>query len=313
MKAVGAGDGAVGRIAAAQYGVVSRAQLITAGLRAGAIQHRISLGRLYRIHRGVFAAGHPFLAPLAVETAALLACSGPAALSHLTAARLWNVPVPNEDRVHVIVDRHHPTARAGIRAHRVGIAWGAEVCRRWRLPVTTATRTLLDIAALIEPRAFERAFDVALTQRITSRAMVARALERGPRRPGSAQVRAILARDREPTLTRSEAEERFLALIRKSGLPVPRVNSRLGSYEVDFLWPRGRLVVEVDGFVFHSSRAAFERDRRRDAALQASGFRVMRITWRQIVDEPEQVLVRVAQALVTSVPTANLATAGEAA
>ena len=75
---------------------------------------------------------------------------------------------------------------------------------------------------------------------------------------------------------------------------------RLGPYEVDFLWREQRLVVEVDGFAYHSDRAAFERDRRRDADLAALGYTVVRVTWRQLVDEPAAVVARVAQALARS-------------
>jgi very-short-patch-repair endonuclease len=89
-------------------------------------------------------------------------------------------------------------------------------------------------------------------------------------------------------------------LVRRARLPSPEINIRLGSYEVDFLWPRERVIVEVDGYAFHSSRRAFEDDRRRDADLAARGFHVILITWRQIVSEPEAVLVRLAQALARS-------------
>lgn len=103
--------------------------------------------------------------------------------------------------------------------------------------------------------------------------------------------------DAQPALTRSEAEERFLALVRKARLPDPAANVTVGGYEVDFFWDFGGLVVEVDGFAFHSSARMFESDRRRDADLAAAGVRVMRVTWRQIVSEPEALLVRLAQAL----------------
>ncbi len=90
----------------------------------------------------------------------------------------------------------------------------------------------------------------------------------------------------------------MLALVRAARLPMPDVNVRVGPIEVDFLWREERLVVEVDGFRFHSSRAAFERDRRRDAELQAGGLRVMRVTWRQLTREREATLARIARALV---------------
>ena len=86
-------------------------------------------------------------------------------------------------------------------------------------------------------------------------------------------------------------------MLRAARLPNAVVNSRVGGYEVDFLWPAERLIVEVDGYAFHSTRTAFERDRLRDADLQARGYRVIRVTWRQLVDESEAVLARLAQAL----------------
>jgi very-short-patch-repair endonuclease len=100
-----------------------------------------------------------------------------------------------------------------------------------------------------------------------------------------------------PQLTRSEAERRFLDLIERARLPRPRTNVRIGRYEVDLLWPEQRLIVEVDGYAFHSTRAAFERDRARDAELIAAGYHVIRVTWRQLVEEPEATVALLAAAL----------------
>ena len=121
------------------------------------------------------------------------------------------------------------------------------------------------------------------------------ALDRAPGRSGTATLRALL--NDEPTLTRSEAERRLRRLIRDAGLPPPESNVRLLGFEVDFVWRAARLVVEVDGHAFHAHRAAFERDRERDQALVAAGFRVIRVTWRQLEREPLAVMARIAQAL----------------
>lgn len=110
-------------------------------------------------------------------------------------------------------------------------------------------------------------------------------------------LQALLERRGGPTLTRSEAEERFLALIRGATLPEPKVNARIHGYEVDFLWP-GRLVVEIDGFRFHSTRRAFEHDHRKDAVLRGAGLPVMRFTWSQLAHEPYAVVVQVVRGLV---------------
>jgi very-short-patch-repair endonuclease len=75
------------------------------------------------------------------------------------------------------------------------------------------------------------------------------------------------------------------------------MNAELGPYEIDFLWRTERLALETDGWEFHSDRKAFEDDRRRDADLVARGFRVIRVTWRQIAEEPLAVIARIAAAL----------------
>ena len=113
-------------------------------------------------------------------------------------------------------------------------------------------------------------------------------------------MRALLSRATGPALTRSEAEARFLALVRAAALPEPETNARVGRYEVDFLWRDQGLAVEIDGWQFHSSRKRFEDDRARGAALVAVGLRVLHVTWRQLTDEREAVVARVAQALVSA-------------
>ena len=121
--------------------------------------------------------------------------------------------------------------------------------------------------------------------------LVDRYLARG----GTRALRAQL--DTRPALTRSEAEERLLALIRAAGLRPPQTNARLGRFEVDFLWRAHRVIIEVDGYAYHADRITFEADRRRDAELAAAGFTVIRVTWRQIVDRPAETIARIAQAL----------------
>lgn len=127
---------------------------------------------------------------------------------------------------------------------------------------------------------------------------VSQLLERYPARSGVPRLRALLDAG-PPALTRSEAEERLLALVLRARLPRPRTNARVAGYEADLLWPEERLVVEVDGYAFHASRHAFEADRRRDTAFTAAGFRVIRVTWRHLTDEPETVVARLAQALIS--------------
>ena len=125
-------------------------------------------------------------------------------------------------------------------------------------------------------------------------------IERNPGRRGVRALRRLV--DSGPARTRSEAERRLLRLVREARLPKPRLNARVAGLEVDFLWPDQRLIVEVDGYAFHRGRRAFERDRQRDAALAAQGYTVLRVTWRQLVYEPQAVVARIAAALAVRRP-----------
>ena len=148
------------------------------------------------------------------------------------------------------------------------------------IPTTTVARTLLDLAEELPARAVERALAEAEVRRLLTRDELDALVERSPGRRGAATLSAILARDLHAP-TRSELEGRFLAFVAERGLPTPLVNQRVHGYEVDFHWPEARVVVELDGFAYHGTREAFERDRERDAVLQAYGWRVLRVTYRQ--------------------------------
>ena len=107
----------------------------------------------------------------------------------------------------------------------------------------------------------------------------------------------------EPDLTRSELERRFLQLCRRHRLPGPEVNARIGDHVVDFLWRRPRLIAETDGYRYHRGRASFEHDRAREAKLIAAGYEVLRFTWRQVVERPEEVVAALRARLTPSLPS----------
>jgi very-short-patch-repair endonuclease len=294
-------DRAALRIAGDQHGIVSRTQLIEAGATARRIQLRVKSGWLRPVHRGVYLVGS-VPPPKARHFAACLACGPGAVVSHGSAARLWGLTSaePDSDEIDVTLtgaSRRH----RGVRIHRSTTLLTAERTRIEGIPVTTPDRTLLDLAVLQPGRELERAVAEAFARGLTTEGRLARVLARHVGRPGSARLRSVLDLG-PPPLTRSEAEERFLDLIRRARMPRPSVNDRIGPYEVDFHWPGAGLVVEVDGFATHHSRRAFERDRRRDRYLVGEGFRVMRVTWRQLEDEPEGLLFRLGQALAPRRP-----------
>lgn len=291
-------DRLIADLAARQYGVVSRSQLLAMGIGAGAIDTRLKRHGLHRLHRGVYAVGHLALVPLAREMAAVLACGDGAAVSHRSAAVIWHLLAATEDdAIDVTVTRSSGRRRAGLRVHRSTRLRRTDVRHLRGLPVTTPGRTLIDLADMATDRELERAFHEALTRRLLNARSLMAETARFQGRRGVARVKRLVQQGGPETLTRSEAEERFLALVRAAGLPDPEVNVRIQGHEVDFLWRERRLVVEVDGFQFHSSREAFERDRRRDADLQATGLSVLRITWRQIAQEPYATLASTIRAI----------------
>lgn len=172
-----------------------------------------------------------------------------------------------------------------------------EVTHRQRVPVTTPERTLVDFAGAVGSRDAEHALETARLQRVVSAGKLRDAIARAGQTAGAATLELILAAEGEPALTRSGLERRTRALIRAAGLPPPQVNSRVAGYEVDLCRPRHDLVVEIDSYRFHASRAAFERDRLKQTRLAAAGYAVLRLTWTRVTREPEAAVADVAGAL----------------
>jgi very-short-patch-repair endonuclease len=281
-------------LAGRQHGVVTTAQLVALGVGRHAIAARVATGWLKRRHHGVYLVG-PLETPHTAAMAAVLAYGDGALLSHYPAAVLWDVRPPPAHAMHVTILRAGVKSRDGIRAHRTGKLHPADATRRHGIPVTSPARTLLDLATQVAQRELERATDEARVLRLVTDLSLNEQFARYPNHRGVAALRKAI--QPEARLTRSEAERRLLELIRAARLPEPRTNAKVGPYEVDFLWPERGLVVEVDGYAFHSTRRSFERDRRRDADLHNRGHRVIRFTWRQITVEPELVVATLAAQL----------------
>jgi very-short-patch-repair endonuclease len=293
----GAGEPGLARVADAQRGLVHRSQLAGLGIGRGAIAHRVKVGRLHRELPNVFGVGHGALEPLAREMAALLYVGDDCALSHTAAAALWGVAQRYSDQIDVTVVGRHVREFPGLRVHRITELDVRDVRLHDRLPVTAPARTLIDFAGSSGAGALERALAEARVRKLITDTELTAAMARAPGRAGVALVRDLLRREAGPGMTRSEAERQLLVLVTAAGLPAPETNVRVHGYEVDFLWRAQRLVVEVDGHAFHGHRAAFERDRAKGQHLTAAGYRVIRVTWRQLEREPLVVLTRIAQAL----------------
>ncbi len=285
----------IAHYAGRQHGVVTHTQLIDAGFSPSLIGRRLRAGRLRPLHRGVYLAASPAL-PHTREMAAVLASGPGAVLSCLSAAALLGLrgAVRGPVDVSVAGNRGHSP---GIRAHRIRCLARTERTVVEGIPVTTAGRTLLDIAALLPTDALEAAVARAERERLVSKKELLGLVARHRGHRGMRALRFVLRRAGGPALTRSAAERRFLALVRGAGLPQPECNAVFRGYEVDFLWREGGIAVEVDGFRYHSSHPSFEQDRRKDAELLVAGFGVLRLSWSRITDEPLAVAAQLGQAL----------------
>jgi very-short-patch-repair endonuclease len=273
---------ALAALADRQWGVVALAQVLDLGITRHALYHSLSVGRLHRLHRGVYAVGHRQIGDEGRTLAAVMACGRGAVLSHQSAAAWWGLSSRAPRIVHVTAPRGR-RGRDGVTVHRSRQLDAGVVTRRRGIPITTVERTLLDIAATAAADDLADALATARRLGRLHRRRLEDVIARCSGHPGSgALTRAIAAR---PAPTRNAFERGFLQLVRRAGLPDPLVNSRVAApdhpfLEVDFLWPSHALIVETDGYETHGTRRAFEADRAKDAALTAAGFRVVRFTWR---------------------------------
>jgi very-short-patch-repair endonuclease/predicted transcriptional regulator of viral defense system len=279
-------DAELARLASRQHGVVATRQLAALGLARGGVAARARAGRLHRVHQGVYAVGHTVLTVNGRRMAAVLAAGLGAVLSFVSAAALWELRATSATRIDVTVRTKGGRARQGLRIHRTPTLKADEVTNHQGIPVTTPSRTLLDLAATLPRRALERALDEAEVQGLydlTSLSAMASA-HAGER--GAARLQQALADDGEPTLTDSELEELMLALCNEHGIERPNPRTWVAGLRVDFVFGASRLVVETDSWAYHRTRRAFERDRERDAILARAGYRTLRFTHRQMTREP---------------------------
>lgn len=282
-------DGTIVALAARQHGVVARRQLLAAGVSPAEVEGRVRRGLLIPLHRSVYAVGHTGLRPSGHRLAAVLACGDGAVLSHRSAAAHWDLRSSAATLIDVTNTSGSGRRRPGVRVHRGALEpW--ERTTHDGVPVTTPARTLLDVAEVVRRRALERTAAAAEQLRLFDLVAIERVLARHPHRHGAARLAAVLAdASVGDELTRSQLEERVLAICARYGVPRPAVNARVAGLEVDFYWPHARLVVEADSRRYHHTSAAFERDRERDARLMLHGLRVLRLTSRRIARAPDAV------------------------
>jgi very-short-patch-repair endonuclease len=283
---------AVARLATKQHGVVGRRQLLELGVGRPTLERWLRAGRLHRLHRETFAVGHGRVNQRGRWLAAVLACDEGALLSHRSAAALWGLTRQRNSVVDVTGrgGRQFRPGREGIRLHRGRIHDG-EATEHAGIPVTTVARTLFDLAEAVDFKQLRRAWEEADRLGLLELNAVQRVCELGYGRHALRPIRPLLAEARAPVIARSPLEDRFAEFCREhlADLPAPITNVSILDHEVDAYWPSHRLVVEMDSWQFHGHRAAFEHDRARDAAMQAAGYRVIRLTHRQLESEAPRI------------------------
>ena len=272
-------------IAANAKGVVTNDELRAAGLSRTEIHSRIERGSLLPVFRGVYRVGHKAPNIEATYMAAVKACgkdatlSGEAAGHHLGLTR--GAPPPPEVTA--------PTNRRikGIKTHRIELHDDETTTIRG-IPTTTPARTLVDLAAVLEPQALARAAHEAQVRHRTTPAQVESILSRRCATPGCAKLRRVLNGETPTTL--SHLEERFVALMKKHKLPIPQTNRPKGNHLVDCRWPEHKLTVELDSYGFHNTRHSWEQDHHREREAYARGDQFRRYTYGDVCERPRLML-----------------------
>lgn len=290
---------AIRELAERQHGVVAYRDLLALGMGRGLIQARLENGWLVPLHRGVFALGHRRIGPRGEWMAAVLACGEDAVLSHASAAQLWGLRA-SRGPIEVTRTAGHRRPR-GVRLHQTRSLPPEDRQVEAGIPVTSIERMVLDMAARLDDRQLEHLLVEADRDHRLRWSELGRVIEGGRGKKGTRRLRRVAALVSPMAAeTLSSLEVDFLILCRDAGLPQPQVNSLVKGRVVDFCWPAARVIVETDGYKFHKGRPAFEHDHESTVALEASGYRVHRATYRMLRRNPGAFLALVRESLRAS-------------
>jgi hypothetical protein len=292
-------------IASRQFGVVTRKQLLAAGLGGRSIDHRLATGKLEPLGRGIYRVAGSARCWEQLALAAQLTLGDGATLSHTSAARVWGLatPRPKIVEVSVAMSSHH-SSREGVVVHRARQLEGRDRTRRGMFRVTTVARTLVDLAARLDSASLSRVVDDAVCRTLVTPVALSRTADRlrARGRRGSGTFREVVEPWLGETVPDSVAEMAFLRMVADARLPPP-----VCQYEVfdrgrfvarpDFVWSDQMVALQVDGYRWHSSPAAFAKDSRQTNELIALGWAVLHVTPLEIRDSPSRVLGAVRRAL----------------
>jgi very-short-patch-repair endonuclease len=276
----------LGELARKSHGVVTRREALRAGVTKAQLLHRVEIGELIPVHRGVFRVGHVAPSLEARYLAAVRACGDGALLAGRAAGHLFHLlkRSPSLPEVHTPTERRVP----GVVTHRSRAITAVDAASYRGIPVTTIPRTLVDLAvALSEPGLARVCHEAHVRYRITP-VQVERVLTRRHNWPGARKLRRVLWGEVPVSLSRLEAA--FIARLKEAGLPLPETNRAVDGRRVDCRWPEHRLTVELDSYRYHHSRHAWEQDRQREREARARGDEFRRYTWTDVAEDPEPML-----------------------
>lgn len=262
-----------------------------------AIEHRLSCGRLHRVKLGprpllaVYAVGSPELTQRGRFMAAVLRCGGSAYLSHRSAAVLLGLRSVEPPLVELTVARAVDLRSSGVKAYRRPALPAEDRRERDSIPVTSAARTLIDLATCLEPTPLEAAVNAADRLDLVDPEALREAVEQRRGQPGVPALRRLLDRDTF-RLTDSELERLFLRIVRRTALPMPETGVRLNGFKVDFYWPELNLVVETDGLRYHRTPSRQRRDNERDQAHAVAGVERLRFSHYEVRHAPGRVAAK---------------------
>jgi len=284
-------------LAAKQNGVFSLVHCADFGLGVRAVQKRAAAGQLFRVYQTVYSLAPPeLLSRDGRFMAAVLACGPGAVLSHRSAAALHELRPTERSGIDVTVRGRSTRRHQGIDVHRSTTLTSADVTLVRNIPTTTIARTLLDLAGVVRRRPLERAMDQAEILEVLDHRALEDQIKRNDKTPAAHKLRTLLDEHTAgSTPTWTELETAFLMLCRAAALPQPEVNAWVvlddgePAIRPDFVWRAQRLAIETDSRKYHRTRQAFEIDRRRDQRLTLGGWRIVRVTWRQIKSEPAMI------------------------
>ena len=267
-------DALIARIAAGQHGLFLRQDALAVGMTDAQIEYRVRTGRWVRVTPGVYRLAG---VPVTWNQRALSAClaaGDKAVISHRSAAVVWGLSGFRPGRIELTV----PDGRS-VRSRLATVHRSADLlspAKRYGLPVTRPSRTILDLAGVVNGDLLEEAVDDVLCRRLCRLDELVAA----PRRRGSGALREVLSAWNGDGIAEGVAEMRVVRALLAEGLPAP-----VRQYEiwvngvfiarVDLAYPPIRLAMELDGFRWHAGRRRFRSDRMRRNRVEAAGWRLL--------------------------------------